>query len=319
MPVPASPPRVVARVAEDSTNGLLAVQVDAIKAALQGQKFLWSMVEHATRWEIEGGELHLFFPTESRALAEMLRDARFLAYFGEHGFVQSAGEIEPAASAWFSWYVRATVREVGLPNAALDRDYQETLLDAVASHVLDDQIKYNEDSARTLVHMHHALHKWATLCFHVTAGVMVLFCVGFMFLAVGYSVEGGSVTRFMEFIWDHEPFTNRIHDLPPTLAQNLGAFLHHVKGSVTLCAAFLPALGAALAGIRETGDFEGFAERSLKTASALQDLKRQIPQIKRELTLDATDDFLVATAQVLTEDLSSWRSVYGRKQLTLPA
>jgi DNA polymerase-3 subunit gamma/tau len=72
-PVPASPPRVVARVAEELTNGLLAVQVDAIKAALQGQKFLWSMVEHATRWEIEGCELHLFFPTESRALAEMLQ------------------------------------------------------------------------------------------------------------------------------------------------------------------------------------------------------------------------------------------------------
>jgi hypothetical protein len=47
--------------------------VEAIKAALQGQKFLWSMVEHATRWEIESGELRLFFPTESRALAEMLQ------------------------------------------------------------------------------------------------------------------------------------------------------------------------------------------------------------------------------------------------------
>jgi hypothetical protein len=63
----------VALAAEDSTNGLLAVQVDAIKAALQGQKFLWSMVEHVTRWEIDGGELRLFFPTESRALAEMLQ------------------------------------------------------------------------------------------------------------------------------------------------------------------------------------------------------------------------------------------------------
>jgi hypothetical protein len=63
----------VARAGEDSTNGLLAVQVDAIKAALQGQKFLWSIVEHVTRWEVEGGELRLFFPTESRALAEMLQ------------------------------------------------------------------------------------------------------------------------------------------------------------------------------------------------------------------------------------------------------
>jgi DNA polymerase III subunit gamma/tau len=72
-PIPASPPRIVARAAEDPANGLASAQVDAIKNALQGQKFLWSMVEHATRWEIEGGELHLFFPTESRALAEMLQ------------------------------------------------------------------------------------------------------------------------------------------------------------------------------------------------------------------------------------------------------
>ncbi|MGH9712094.1 MAG: DNA polymerase III subunit gamma/tau [Candidatus Acidiferrales bacterium] len=72
-PVPASPPRIVARAAEDVSNGLASAQVDAIKAALQGQKFLWSMVEHASRWEIEGGELRLFFPTESRALAEMLQ------------------------------------------------------------------------------------------------------------------------------------------------------------------------------------------------------------------------------------------------------
>ena len=72
-PIPASPPRIVARAAEDPANGLASAQVDAIKNALQGQKFLWSMVEHATRWEIEGGELRLFFPTESRALAEMLQ------------------------------------------------------------------------------------------------------------------------------------------------------------------------------------------------------------------------------------------------------
>jgi DNA polymerase-3 subunit gamma/tau len=72
-PIPASPPRIVARAAEDPGTGLASAQVDAIKNALQGQKFLWSMVEHATRWEIEGGELRLFFPTESRALAEMLQ------------------------------------------------------------------------------------------------------------------------------------------------------------------------------------------------------------------------------------------------------
>jgi DNA polymerase III subunit gamma/tau len=73
VPIPASPPRIIARAAGDASGGLASAQVEAIKAALQGQKFLWSMVEHATRWEIEGGELHLFFPTESRSLAEMLQ------------------------------------------------------------------------------------------------------------------------------------------------------------------------------------------------------------------------------------------------------
>jgi DNA polymerase-3 subunit gamma/tau len=72
-PLPASPPRIVARAAEDAVNGLASAQVEAIKMALQGQKFLWSMVEHATRWEMESGELRLFFPSESRALAEMLQ------------------------------------------------------------------------------------------------------------------------------------------------------------------------------------------------------------------------------------------------------
>jgi DNA polymerase III subunit gamma/tau len=72
-PIPAAPLRIVARTAEDSGGGLGSAQVDAIKAALQGQKFLWSMVEAVTRWEVENNELHLFFPSESRVLAEMLQ------------------------------------------------------------------------------------------------------------------------------------------------------------------------------------------------------------------------------------------------------
>ncbi|HEY7826153.1 MAG TPA: DNA polymerase III subunit gamma/tau [Candidatus Acidoferrales bacterium] len=62
---------------ENSTGNSKDAQVAAIKTALQAHKFLWSMVESASRWEIESGELRLFFPEESRVLAEMLeaRDA----------------------------------------------------------------------------------------------------------------------------------------------------------------------------------------------------------------------------------------------------
>jgi DNA polymerase III subunit gamma/tau len=58
---------------EVPTNGFGSAQVDAIKAALHGQKFLWSMLDAVTRWEVENGELRLFFPSDSRSLAEMLQ------------------------------------------------------------------------------------------------------------------------------------------------------------------------------------------------------------------------------------------------------
>ena len=55
-------------------NGVLAPErVEAVRSALQSQKFLWSMVEHVTRWEFEGNEMRLCFPADKSALAEMLK------------------------------------------------------------------------------------------------------------------------------------------------------------------------------------------------------------------------------------------------------
>jgi len=72
-PVPGSMPSMIARTA-DSSSGLEAAQVASIKAAiLSQQKFLGELVDSASRWELEGGEIRLYFPTESRALAELLQ------------------------------------------------------------------------------------------------------------------------------------------------------------------------------------------------------------------------------------------------------
>ncbi|HEV2182419.1 MAG TPA: DNA polymerase III subunit gamma/tau [Candidatus Acidoferrales bacterium] len=73
-PVPISAPRVIAKLAENQFSGLAAAQLESIQFALRNQqKFLWSMVEHASRWELQGSEMNLYFPPESRALAEMLQ------------------------------------------------------------------------------------------------------------------------------------------------------------------------------------------------------------------------------------------------------
>ena len=71
-PVPAAPPSVIAR--SFAGDGLAEAQVDSIKGAILAQeKFLGELIGHASRWEMSGGEVRLFFPTESRALAEMLQ------------------------------------------------------------------------------------------------------------------------------------------------------------------------------------------------------------------------------------------------------
>jgi hypothetical protein len=66
-------PAPIPRAAVQS-SGIEAAQVSAIKAAvLQQQKFLAELVDHAQRWDLEGSELRLYFPSASRAIAEMLQ------------------------------------------------------------------------------------------------------------------------------------------------------------------------------------------------------------------------------------------------------
>jgi DNA polymerase-3 subunit gamma/tau len=57
-----------------SFTGLDADQVAAIRAETFSQaQFLGELVDNAIRWELEAGEIRLYFPTERRALAELLQ------------------------------------------------------------------------------------------------------------------------------------------------------------------------------------------------------------------------------------------------------
>jgi DNA polymerase III subunit gamma/tau len=72
-PLATKPEGAVARMVSIG-GGLEAAQVEAIKsAANEKQKFLGELIDQASRWEREGAEVRLFFPTERRALAEMLQ------------------------------------------------------------------------------------------------------------------------------------------------------------------------------------------------------------------------------------------------------
>jgi hypothetical protein len=73
-----APPPKPAAQSPEALVGLDAPQVAAIKSQVASQKkFLAELIENVRRWELDGGELRLYFSTEQRALAELLqgRDA----------------------------------------------------------------------------------------------------------------------------------------------------------------------------------------------------------------------------------------------------
>jgi DNA polymerase III subunit gamma/tau len=54
-------------------EGISTEEISQIKAAIQGQqKFLGELVEQSSRWELEGGELRIYFPAERSSFAGLI-------------------------------------------------------------------------------------------------------------------------------------------------------------------------------------------------------------------------------------------------------
>jgi DNA polymerase-3 subunit gamma/tau len=67
------PGRTEERPLAAQLSGITEEQVAKIKQTIQGQqKFLGELIEQATRWELDGAELRIYFPPDKRSFAEML-------------------------------------------------------------------------------------------------------------------------------------------------------------------------------------------------------------------------------------------------------
>jgi hypothetical protein len=97
------------------------------------------------------------------------------------------------------------------------------------------------------------------------------------------------------------------------------AFLYASKSMVGFFAAALPALGAALSGIRFTGEFETFASRSESMAIALLELRKRYGQLVQTPGFDGSTSAVMETAAILSSDVEDWKTLYTSKRLSLPA
>lgn len=249
------------------------------------------------------GQWHMNW-IEARELAEMLRIARSLAYLG--ALRDLVGNRPEPGERGTNWYARATFREIGLPNAILDSAYLRQLLRAAVQTEIAGQRAYHAANARQLAAMHHKLHHASDACFVATVVLLGLYLAGWGLdrLLGGAAASAAGHGQQFAIAWHH--------------------LLGHVyKPIVSVAAAGLPAIGAALSGIRAQGDFEGSARRSAATERELAAIERAIAAADDDGTgtppdLARATDLLLDAARVMVSDVGAWRHLYVGKLLSLP-
>jgi hypothetical protein len=258
-----------------------ALLVLAIWAIWRGRRGLW-----LERW------------LEYRALAESLRHTRFLAFLSEFGAVGDVlSDRNKSNLSWTLWYLRATMRELGLPTAVLDSIYHWKILNAMLANEIDEQIQYHEDTRSAVSRIDALLRIAGTICILATLFVLAVFLGGWM-----YEYYFGDAATTL---------------VPTTM---LGHFTYYLWHWLIFVTAGLPALGAALAAIRVHGEFESSEQRSALMVESLKALKADYESaLRKDSDPETTAKRLIRASRVMSEDLAAWEELYGRKRLELPA
>ena len=218
---------------------------------------------------------------DDRHLAEQLRSLAMTSALGNLNLRASAGVDAGALPGWVHWLARATARELGMPHATADQNYLAHVHSA-AMNLVDDQIAYHRANAKRMHKLEHRLHH------------------------AGEFLFGGTIVACSAWI------ICKLAGVPMSFG-GTGIGLTEI---VTALTAAMPALGAALYGIRMQGDFAGIADRSEVTVTRLERLKRAL----KDDPLDYTR--LIARlrrlADIMLGDVEHWRTTYQARPLKLP-
>ncbi len=217
---------------------------------------------------------------DNRHLAERLRCLTVASQLGELE-LRSGADLRPG---WVDWYARATAREVGMPSVRIDHAYLAGVRDGLTS-LIDDQITYLNNDASRMHRLEHKMHNLGTFLFMMTA----IICVSLLAFKMADKMVGMAA---------------------------LDAMAHPFLTATTIASAALPAIGAAIYGIRMQGDFAGIAERSESLAHNLTTLRQVIAA--DALSFDTLKRRVARATDLLTRDLASWLQTYHARPLTLP-
>ena len=219
---------------------------------------------------------------DDRHLAEQLRSLAMTSALGNLNLRATASGDSDSATlpGWVHWLVRATARELGLPNATADTAYLARV-QAAANGLVDDQLAYHRANAKRMHKLDHRLHHAGEFLF----GGTIVACAGWIIC--------------------------KLAGVPMTFGGTIG-----LTEIVTALTAAMPALGAAIYGIGMQGDFAGIAQRSEATVARLERLKRALKDDPLEYTRLISR--LRRLADIMLTDVAHWRTTYQARPLKLP-
>lgn len=214
---------------------------------------------------------------DARHLAELLRLLPLAAALGDLSLLRQGGGKTIASH---EWYARATAREIGMSHGVIDAARVTSVRDQ-ALLLIGDQVRYHEANARRMNLMDHRLRLTGERLFMVT----IVACVAWLFAkAVG--------------------------------AEQARLFGADFTSLIIFLSALLPAIGAALYGIRTQGDFCALAGRSQLIVEQLGRLDRAIrrdPLDYRRLT-----ERLRRLSAIMLAEVDQWRQSSERRPVELP-
>jgi hypothetical protein len=233
-----------------------------------------------------------------RLVAELVRQQRFLAPLGGiHSHVRmpdhQASWGNPAGS-WMFAHVRAVVRAVGLPNLASSagekrEDPTRELLEHLRAE-MREQKDFHEQSARCYHHLELRLHRISAALLSVTVVAVILHLLA---MVPGWA-------------W--------LHFSGPTASW------------LMFCAAGLPAVGAALTGISNQGEFVRAGKRSQAMRAHFVEIERELQTLlDRSLTGGAPASLEEAAllarkaARLMVGEVLDWRVIFLDQTPRLPA
>lgn len=215
---------------------------------------------------------------DRRHIAERLRMLMMAAPLGRLGLREGGEGQRPPG--WVHWYVRATARQQGLPEARFDAGYLERARASIVD-LVDEQGRYHQNNAHAMAHADHNLHQTGDILFFGTVFACALFIAA-------YLLTGGKMA----------------------LAGFGGAEL------VTFVTALFPALTGALYGIRMQGDFSANSRRSRAIAVQLARLRRRMGG--EEADYLPLVEYARHVRAILLAKVEQWRAHYESRPLTLP-